>query len=218
MSTYEMGRSLGYIYHNPIGIVKFIWYIAPIISCIGVINNWFSSVTYLLIVLSSIDAGVDIIGLALNLLWITPSQTVLPASQVTWVSKWSLLKHGLSDQWHLSSSLIMNVIFIVGYFSFFFVNEPITAVTRAVFIGYHFLFLMKTMAMSLVLMFTGYTNISCDKCGPYTVDPQVECESGKAGVHVHVESDNSNMVSAPNAPVQSAPMERPRQLNLFSKR
>lgn len=197
----DASRAIGYMYAN-LSMGKAIWGIAPLIVCIGVINNWWSA-GVLLVIFSAIDAGADILGLLIGLLYLGPTQTVMSSKEATWVSKWSLLKHALMDQWHFTASLVMNAWFILGFYTFYFVNEPITQITLARFIGYHFLYLAITLAKSIIIFFTGLTTIECDECGPYTVKPCVECtppasvESGEA--------DNDNN-AAPDAQVPLSAM------------
>lgn len=189
---YDSSRSMGYIYHGYLGIAKSIWYIAPLIVTIGVINEWWAA-GLLLVIFSAIDAGVDIFAILMTLFYAGPSQTTMPAGQATWVSKWSLLKHTLSDQWHFSASLVMNAWFILGFYPFYFVNAPITQLTLARFIGYHFLYLSITLVKSIIIFFTGFTTIDCDACGPFTVKPCVDCEPP-----MDVESGNSDVNGGAN--------------------
>lgn len=199
-SPTDYSRSIGYIYHDMLGIIKSIWYIAPLIVCIGSINGWFAPGN-LLLWFSGVDAAVDIVGLLMTLLWLGPSHTTMPSGQATWVSKWSLLKHTLSDQWHFSYSLVTNAWFILGFYSFFFANAPIGAATLARFIGYHFLYLALTLSKAIIIFFTGFTDITCDECGPKTVKPCVECDP-----EVSVETGNENATDSPSVQVPMSAM------------
>jgi len=208
----DPSRSIGYIYHDFLGIIKSIWYIAPLIVCFGAINEWWAAGN-LLVWFAGIDAGVDIIALLLTLLWLGPSHTTMPSSQATWVSKWSLLKHTLSDQWHFSASLVMNAWFILGFYTFYFANAPITALTLTRFIGYHFLYIAITLSKAIIIFFTGFTTIDCDECGPKTVKPCVECEPETETL---VESGMANQAAASiQVPVSAMPTANRSGARLF---
>lgn len=210
----NMGRSLGYLFHGVLGCLKAGWYPAIIIMSYGVINEWWSA-SNLLVWFSGIDAGVDIIGIVLTLTWIGPANTVLADGESTWVSKWSLLKHTLSDQWHFTASLAMNVFFLIGFYPFWFANNPISSALMARFYGYHFLAIALASSKAIIIFFTGFTTIECDECGPYTVKPCVECAAPNKNSDVESGNDDN---SASQVPMSAIPTQRRATPALFVAR